>query len=153
MSEPFVMKNPEPGDIAKVVSSLRASDKQDIDYIAEDGQRSQIIFDDVRRSDLVMGLYIKNVPCAIFGVIPVGEGIGSPWLVAADFADKHAVGLAKISRKILNFIQRDYPELITWVCEDNKRSIVWHRWSGFCFDGEKVHLGRGVFLRAIRMAE
>lgn len=141
---------PDIEDIDRVLSNIRPEDRRDMELLGDGRDCAEIVLEDVQSSGLVLALYYEGYPCVLFGVIPLDTGIGGPWLVASSRADSHAVCLARKSKILLDFIQREYPLLVTWVCAENRRSLAWHRWCGFSFEGREAKTERGVFLQGMR---
>ena len=70
-------------------------------------------------------------PEAVFGVGPVTEELGRPWLVGTDEVAKHPVLFYRISRRIVDAMKARYEKLENWVDARNTLSIRWLKWAGF----------------------
>lgn len=157
------LRIPALDDIENVVSEMRKSDALIMDSMQIGDSALQTVFNDVSHSNMLLGIYKGSVPLAVLGVISIKKydglfelsdsclAAGVPWMVASQAASRYRIALTRISKRILDSIQRDYPHLVTWVAERNLRSINWHKWCGFEFDGCSSVIGNERFLRALRI--
>lgn len=71
---------------------------------------------------------------AVFGVAPVYiglPGIGSPWFLATDAAEKHNVAIFRKAREWLEEVNNKYPVLVNFVDVRHKAALQWVTWLGF----------------------
>ena len=88
-----------------------------------------------------------GVPLVMFGVAPASaiNGIGVPWLLAADGLERHQLGFLTHCRPCLDEIRAIYPRLYNFVDARNQIAIRWLRWLGFTF-GEPIPYGKEQLL-------
>ncbi|NDV28199.1 hypothetical protein [Desulfovibrio sp. JC010] len=140
-------------DVDLVAANIRESDRHDLEGLHPGKAIREIIMGDVEYSQLVYGLYSNDRMQCVFGVIPVAPGVGTPWVVGTAEVDEAPLLFARSSRRLLDMLQRNFPVLDTWVCAENSKSVLWHKWCGFEFEQEKVRLGRDEYYRALRRAD
>ncbi|SME88483.1 hypothetical protein [Desulfovibrio gilichinskyi] len=140
-------------DIEFVAENIRQSDRQDISGLWPDMAIFEVIMRDVEKSKLVYGLYLEDVPYAVFGVVPAAvSGVGTPWVVGAKSVDRNALPFVRASLPLIEMLQKFFPVFDTFVCTQNSKSIHWHKWCGFKFNDEKLKIGRDFYYRATRIA-
>ncbi|WP_421901436.1 hypothetical protein [Maridesulfovibrio sp.] len=137
-------------DVDFVAANIRKSDRRDMAGLHPGKSVREIIMGDVEYSKFVYGLFRDGDIQAIFGVIPMSFGVGTPWVVGSTAVDKSPLPFARASRRLLDMLQRSFPQLDTWFCAQNTKSVLWHNWCGFEFEKEKVRLGRDEYFHAFR---
>ncbi|WP_419783348.1 hypothetical protein [Maridesulfovibrio sp.] len=137
-------------DVEFVASNLRESDRKDMEGLHPGKPAREIIVGDVEYSAFVYGLYRDGRILALFGVIPLAPGVGTPWLVGTGEVDETPLSFARASHRLLSMLQRSFPVLDTWICSRNSKSVRWHQWCGFEFEKEKVRMGRADYFYARR---
>ena len=137
-------------DVNFVAANIRESDRQDMEGLHPGKSIRAIIMGDVEYSRLVYGLYHNGSVQAIFGVVPIADGVGCPWVVGSVAMDENPLPFARASRGGLDMLQHSFPVLETWVCSRNSKSVHWHKWCGFEFEDEKIRLGRDEYFHAVR---
>ncbi|MFW5498174.1 MULTISPECIES: hypothetical protein [unclassified Maridesulfovibrio] len=147
---PLKLGVPSLEDVDLVAANIRESDSHDMEGLHPGKSIRAIIMGDVEYSKLVYGLYRNGSVQAIFGVVPIADGVGCPWVVGSVAMDENPLPFARASRRLLDMLQRSFPLLDTWVCSRNSRSVHWHKWCGFEFENEKVRLGRDEYFHAVR---
>ncbi|WP_432735925.1 hypothetical protein [Maridesulfovibrio sp. FT414] len=140
-------------DVERVAATIRPSDRRDMEGLHPGMSIRDIIMRDVEYSRVVYGLYMGGDIHAVFGVVPLAPGKGVPWLTAATAVDLNPLPFARISRRMLDMVQKCFPVLDTWVCAENRVSVNWHRWCGFEFAENRVLVGRDEYFRAVRRIE
>ncbi|SDL07878.1 hypothetical protein SAMN05660337_2005 [Maridesulfovibrio ferrireducens] len=144
---------PTVSHIEFMAEEIRQSDRQDIEGLSADSSVFEVIMRDVEKSKLVYALYLGENPYAVFGVIPGAvSGTGTPWVVGTKNVDKNPLPFARASLSLLEMLQKEFLVFETFVCTQNRKSILWHRWCGFKFYDEKIKLGRDLYYRATRTA-
>ncbi len=76
-------------------------------------------------------LMIDNKVVGMFGVSPVEEGVGSPWMLCSDEAHRASAQFLRINQKWVDVLQSKYPLLMNYVDARNTKAIRWLRWCGF----------------------
>ncbi|WP_319780303.1 hypothetical protein [Maridesulfovibrio sp.] len=137
-------------DVDFLAANIRESDRQDLEGLHAGKSLRDIILTDVEYSRLVYGLYRDGRIQGIFGIIPIAQGIGSPWVVGSAEVDEAPLAHARASRRLLDMLQRTFPVIETWICARNSKSVSWHKWCGFEFYKEKIRLGRDEYYHALR---
>ncbi|WP_320169536.1 hypothetical protein [Maridesulfovibrio sp.] len=138
-------------DLETVAADIRVSDRRDMQGLHPGKPVYEILMGDVALSRMVYGLYLRGKIAAVFGVVPSGPGIGTPWLAASTCVERNKLSFARMSVRMLDMIQKPFPVLDTWVCAENSMSLHWHSWCGFEFASETVRIGRDRFYRAVRI--
>lgn len=67
----------------------------------------------------------------VFGVAPLPNQMGAPWLLATDDLRVVSRKFLRESRKIVNTWQRYYVCLTNFVAAENHEAIRWLQWLGF----------------------
>lgn len=75
-----------------------------------------------------------GVPFTIFGVGPVLDDLGSPWLLASSRMYAHRSFFARNTRPIVALMHAAYPILLNYVDARHNEAIRWLMWAGFKFD-------------------
>jgi hypothetical protein len=138
------------GDVDFVAANLRESDRKDMEGLHPGKSMREVIMGDVEYSKMVYGLYRNGSVQALFGVIPIAPGVGTPWVVGTGKVDDIPLPFARVSRKLLGMLQASFPLLDTWICARNTKSVLWHKWCGFEFDDEQVRVGKDDYFHARR---
>ena len=68
---------------------------------------------------------------AIFGVVPMGNRVGSPWMLASDALSDISLPFLRASRGAVAEMHRDFDYLHNEVWEGNHLHIKWLKWLGF----------------------
>lgn len=137
-------------DVECIAANIRESDRTDLEGLHPGKSIFEIIMGDVEHSTLVYGLYSNDFIQGVFGVIPIVPGVGTPWVVGVAAVDDGPLPFARMSRRLLDMLQRFFPLLDTWVCSQNRKSVLWHKWCGFEFEKEKIRVGRDDYYHALR---
>lgn len=134
----IVIRDVTQEDIQKLSVTMRECDKQEVHAssglgVLEALQKS-VEWSPGAQAGLVDGDLV-----AIFGTAPacdVGD-IGVPWLLGAKNVSQHAMPFLRLSRKYIQYVEKDYSLLTNFVDARNTVSIAWLRWLGFeIFDAE-----------------
>lgn len=95
-----------------------------------------------------------GTPVAFFGCVPMGEGAGSPWMLATPELPRHAKALQRLTQGVLADWHEKFPVLTNHVDARNALHIHWLRRWGFQFTG-RHRLGGELplpFLEFVRYA-
>jgi len=65
------------------------------------------------------------------GVVPLSDGIGSPWMLGTNALRRHPVSLTRLAQRYLQRAMQTTPHLINFVDARNTRSIHWLTSLGF----------------------
>ena len=68
----------------------------------------------------------------MFGVVPVTNTIGVPWLLSTDkFFEQHSTKFARQCRAYLQEMAEGFGYLTNYIAADNKKCQHWLKWLGF----------------------
>lgn len=83
-------------------------------------------------------------PVAMFGAATISmfDGIGRPWLLMTDEAERHQKALVRLGRIYTEAIHRHYARLENWVHVDNVAAIRWLSRLGFAIGAVDVIRGQ-----------
>lgn len=76
---------------------------------------------------------VNGLPLCMFGVVPITQHMGLPWLVGTMQLDHHAKWFLQESKPTLERMFARWTVLMNHVDSRNKRAIRWLRWLGFEF--------------------
>lgn len=94
----------------------------------------------------------SGTPVVLFGVAPVGPGVGSPWMVCTPAIRDHGRQIARLTRPLSGALHANYAVLTNFSDCRNTLHHRWLRWAGFSFTGvttEYAHDG-SPFVEFIR---
>lgn len=79
---------------------------------------------------------VDGVVAAVFGVAEMPsegnlEGIGVPWFLATDEANKHPFHIFRQAKRWLDMMNDEYPVLVQFVDARHKEALQWVTWLGF----------------------
>jgi hypothetical protein len=79
---------------------------------------------------------VDGVPVCVFGVSPwsLVTGEGAPWMVATDGLHRVERPFLRLSRPVVDAMQRTCPRLTNWVDNRNVRAQRWLTWLGFTLE-------------------
>lgn len=133
----------EKGDIGHLAENLREADRCEL--AALDNQPINP-FHVISRA-IVMSSHVwtfarvaDNTPISIFGVAPMAEHIGSPWMLGTEELYDHPRDLVVLGRRYIQLMTGAYPVLINYVDARNEKSVRWLKRMGFQF-GDPEPLG------------
>ena len=123
-----VAGNARPEDVAE----LLASSGDDPAQVLKHGHRV---------SSLCLAGVVAGEAVCVVGVSPVcaAYGLGSPWMVGTTALDRHARKFARVSRPVVEEMNRVYPHLANFVDNRNDKAIRWLEWMGFKFYPPRPH--------------
>jgi len=95
---------------------------------------------------------LDGTPVAVFGVAPIADGIGAPWLLATDAFRAQSRYLMRHSEEYLQRMLGEYPVLMNYVDVRNADSLRYLRRVGFVFTAYEPEFGveRRPFLQFMR---
>lgn len=123
-----------PSDIEHIAPRLRLDDLVEIKAMSGHSDVMKILTRAVSVSSRCWtGCAADGEPMTLFGVAPVSllSGIGSPWMLGTDRAQKYAMAMVREGRKQILQMLVLYPSLINYVDVRNVRSVRWLRRLGF----------------------
>lgn len=87
---------------------------------------------------------VDGKPVAMFGAATISllDGIGRPWLLMTNEAEKHHRAIVRFGRIYTEAIHRHYARLENWVHVDNSAAIRWLSRLGFAVGGVDVIRGQ-----------
>ena len=91
----------------------------------------------------------QGKPIAAFGVAPFAEGIGCPWLLAADEAEAIPLTFLRTTKRYLAELAADYDQLMNFVHQENTKSQQWLEWLGFTL-GYSIEVNGEAFIQFSR---
>ena len=120
-------------DCIKLAPNLREQDKEELKLASGDEPLEALIYS-LNASEECNAIIDDNDNIVgLFGVAPVDELTGSPWLLGAE-------GIKDIKQEFLEGcsswiteVQERHPILLNYVHKDNTVAIRWLRWLGFSF--------------------
>jgi hypothetical protein len=84
---------------------------------------------------------VDNRPVVMFGVVPLGDGIGSIWLLGTDaITNEIPVAFLRWTKRLLPVLTEPFTLVCNAVDKRNVVHVKWLRWLGFTFIRE-VRLG------------
>ena len=117
-------------DIESVARNMREADVREIRVGTGRGPL-EVLRESVEASSWCMAAIYRGVPVAIYGVCPLGDEVGQPWMLGTTKMEEFPRRLIVDGRLVVTRMHRDYKLLVNWVHCENTRSILWLRHLGF----------------------
>lgn len=141
----------ESGDIRYVADNLREADRRELTALrGAPVDAMPELCNAVLRSSKVWVLADVH-PIAVFGVAPVAEGVGSPWLLGTEELFRYPRLLVCLTPEYVSQMLADYPVLVNYVDARNYRSIRWLEHMGFTLEDPIPQGPHGVPFRLFHM--
>jgi hypothetical protein len=126
----------EKGDIGHLAENLREADRCEL--VALEGQGIDpfhVISRAVTMSSHVWAFVrvADNMPISLFGVAPMADHIGSPWMLGTEELYEHPRELVVFGRRYISLMTGAYPVLLNYVDARNEKSVRWLKRMGFQF--------------------
>ena len=121
--------------VAKNIRAEDAAEVKAVSYLSP-GEALEMSF---FVSDPCHTILYKDEPVGCFGVAPMGEGKGSPWLLATDRIKDMPMYFIRSSKQYIENMLKEYKFLENWVALDNTISIKWLKWVGFKIEEPEVY--------------
>ncbi len=87
------------------------------------------------------------IPLALYGVLPHGPGVASPFMLGCDHLANHPVALQRYARDVLADWKKEYRHLFNWVHAENTVAIRWLELLGFSMQDPAPYGARGELFR------
>lgn len=121
---------PEQKDVDELVRSMRAEDQAECiacGYAPAEGLAMAIR----ESAGHVFALVIDYQVVAIYGVVPVRDGVGSVWALTSAAVNRHRKTFWKTSRAVLELLTNDWPFLFAAVDARYTAAVRWLKRLGF----------------------
>jgi hypothetical protein len=133
------MRIPDPAGLAAIASGLRASDKAELDALKQGLDYGVVLHTCAGLSVWVRTLWRDDIPLAVTGVIPNGDGTHAPWLVGTDFIKSFREQFKRTVRGIVEDVYRPrFAPLLNYVDARQERSLRFLRALGFALHAPEV---------------
>lgn len=128
-------------DALYLADHLRPSDLEEL-------EAAGIRTSEARKEAILVALYLEGechtlmvdgVPAAMFGVVDMGNGKGSPWLLGTTVLDTQKRRLLTDARVVVQNMMQQYNALENYIYEGSKINRRWLRWLGFSEDAPQPH--------------
>ena len=131
---------------------LRKADYNEVKAVLGEVTEDALLFS-MNCTDEPYTITDDGIPAGIFGVAPVGEGVGAVWLLGTDALVHGKWRFLRESKEWLERISEGYDLLFNYVDERNKLHIRWIEWLGFTFIHRHLHYGaeKRPFLEFVRI--
>lgn len=130
MSKPFARAS-VPGDVAELAVTMREADRRELAVggVALPFDALQRGFTYSTHPQTIVGT--DGSPVAMYGVVPLGHRVGSPWMLGSDGLEEISVPFLRASQGVVADMLRDFDYLHNEVWEGNTLHIRWLKWLGF----------------------
>lgn len=116
-----------------VAAALRPSDRRECEAIVGGPDIEPSIRESIERSSWAFAAVEARGILALWGVAPVTV-IGrssAPWALFTVLAADHRVAIARESRRWVNIMRDEFPEMVNAVDARNRSALRWIQWLGF----------------------
>lgn len=143
----------ELGDAVALAEQLRPADRAEVaaalggDHDLLAGIRACILASSLCWSAVSSGDHL----IAVFGVAPLGDLAGSPWLLGTERLDHHAKSLMRLSPPCIVQMLQAFPHLVNFVHAENRKSIRWLSRLGFTLSPPQPYGVRGELFHPFEM--
>ena len=118
-------------DIEELSSKLRKSDIEEV-LASHNFAPKEAVSVSVELSTHSYAVRVNNALVMIYGVSMLHDKNGaSPWMLATDELQKHAIKFYRITKKHVDEMYKQYGYLENYVDARNALSIRWLKWLGF----------------------
>lgn len=138
LSNGITIKPSKARDMLQIAENIREDDRLEILAHAERSPIEAITISCKASKGHCWTVFHEETPAFIFGVAPLMDGIGSPWLLGTPLMDKFQTTFVRNSKPILEKLYEIYPTLYNTVWEHNALHIRWLKWLGFKFNEEPI---------------
>lgn len=130
MSKPYV-RPAHVDDCAELAVTMREADMKEVALAGSTSPYASLMrgFANSDSPQTVIGRHGEVV--AIFGVVALAPGMGSPWMLASDSLEEIKKPFLRECRSYLDAMHARFPLLFNQVWEGNTVHIRWLKWLGF----------------------
>ena len=126
------LKHADVAGLDAIASRLRASDREELDALETGLDARQAVESCVALSAWRRALWHGDIPLAVTGVVPCGDGTHAPWLVGTDDIGRFPLAFLRACRGIVRDVYRKhFAPLLNYVDARQERSIRFLRSLGF----------------------
>ena len=130
----------KPADVLYLSPRLREADKQEIQ--AATGQPPVVALSDgYYSSKPCLTACYRDEPIAIFGVVPVADGVGAIWMLGTPRIEQVRIPFLRQSRDWVERLNHLYPKLFNLADERNTVHLRWIEWTGFTITKRHTSVG------------
>jgi hypothetical protein len=139
-------------DAIALAAQLRHADRAEADAALGDHDLLEAILASIRGSSLCWtALSGDEHLIAVFGVAPISDRVGSPWMLGTDRLDHHAKSLMRLSPPFIRLMRDAFPHLVNFVHAENRKSIRWLSRLGFTLSPPQPYGARGELFHPFEM--
>lgn len=130
------------GDALYIAEHLRQSDVDELVASYGDDVNMSAVLKTAweRSSQCFVGLDDRSTPVMILGVVPIMDGLGSPWLLGTEQMVEARHALIHEMQVYMEMFHEEYPTLLNKVDARQRKTIKWLEYLGFEV-GEEVPEG------------
>lgn len=126
----FTTRPLQDGDVEALLKGMRACDREEVRAMVGDGYEDWLR-ETIPQSELLWAGMYGGEFGSILGASEIEPGIGSPWLLATDVADKNPAAVLECGMTYVPKMLERFPRLFNYVDARNKKSIRWLKRIGF----------------------
>jgi hypothetical protein len=112
-----------------LLQDLRDADKKEVE--ASHGMSAQQACLAAARTPEAKAIFLNGEFCGLFGILDVGDGVGSPWFLGTNAVLRNRKEFLKASRPIFELLSAPFSYLTNYVHVENKQSQRWIKFLGF----------------------
>lgn len=120
----------QPGDAERLVADMRRADRLEV-MAACGPDVLAVVIEAIARTPQCIAADHGGALLFVGGVVPLGDGVGSPWMLGTNALRRHPVSLTRLAQRYLQHAMKTAPHLINFVDARNTRSIHWLAGLGF----------------------
>lgn len=125
-----------PAHVPYLAENMRAGDVREVESFSGSTPEKALRRGLDRSTACLTVLTLDKIPLVMFGVASLSAitRTGIPWLLGTDAALQYRREFMREGRRYVDAMLDVYPNLVNYVHEDNRASIVWLRRLGFTLD-------------------
>jgi hypothetical protein len=118
------------GDAERLVADLRRADLLEVGAACGPDVLA-VVVEAIARTPRCIAADHGGALLFVGGVVPLGGGVGSPWMLGTNALRRHPVSLTRLARRYLQHAMQTTPHLVNFVDQRNTRSVRWLGGLGF----------------------
>lgn len=127
----LIVRRTREGDIEAVAANLRNADIEEIHGSTGHRDCLAVIQSGVETSVLLWTIEVDGEPAGLFGVTPVAENIGTPWMLGTPALERAPKQLTRLGRAYVHLMSDKYATLLNYVDARSLKSVYWLARLGF----------------------
>ena len=142
MRDSLTVRPSQVEDCAELALTLRDADLKEIALAGASSPYEALMRGYVNSEDPQTIMAPDGSVAAMWGVVRLSPGLGSPWMLGSDSLEKHKWQFLREGKEHVAKLHADFPYLYNEVWEGNTLHIRWLKWMGFTVSEAPAHRPR-----------